>query len=188
MKAQLDVRGLAAKRADAGHQPDLQERGQQGDLQRPGSAVLLERVYSRFERVETCAHGRQQFDAFLGDLHAAAVAAKQGHLNVSLQALDLLADRRRRDVERLGGRGEIQMRGHSLEHAQGSERHSTIRSRHQGFLSRSINLTGVSLMNAIQFVKLRARKSAAASSTRNQVACRRKPWISLGITSSSNGM
>lgn len=70
---------------------------------------------------QTGPHGRQQFQALLGDLHAPAASAEQRHLDIRLQCLDLLADRGRGDVEGSSGVRETQMRRHRLEHAQGAQ-------------------------------------------------------------------
>jgi hypothetical protein len=121
MKAKLDVGPFAPKRADPRQQPNLQKGAQQTDLQGPGATVLFDVVYRGLQSIEARPYGGQQFEPFVGDFHAPSAAPKQGHLNIGLQRFDLLADGRRRDIERIGGRGKIQMRGHGLEYSQSSQ-------------------------------------------------------------------
>ena len=83
--------------------------------------MLLDEVNCRFEFVEAISDRRQQFESLLGDFDPAPTAAKQRHLNVRFERLDLLAHGGRRDVERVGGRREIRVGGHGFKASQGPQ-------------------------------------------------------------------
>src|ERR1700734_2522553 len=100
---------------------------------RNDASVLFYLLQGGFEFFETGPHGGQQFEALVGDFHPPSVAPKQGHLDIPLQSFDLLADGRGRDVERIGGEGETQMRSHRLEYPQGSQWQSVVGGRHLKF-------------------------------------------------------
>jgi hypothetical protein len=65
--------------------------------------------------------GGKQSGAAVGQLDAAAGAAKELHAEASLQSLDLLAERRLRDAEACGRASEVQLLGDRDEVAQMSE-------------------------------------------------------------------
>jgi hypothetical protein len=92
--------------ADARQQPSLQERRQQGDLQRTLGAMLFEVLHRRLELVEPATDTRQELLSFGGELDTPARPLEQLDLEVVLQRFDLLADRRRGHVQRLGRIGE----------------------------------------------------------------------------------
>src|SRR5580704_7346178 len=87
---------------------------------------MLDLLHGGFELFEAGPHGGQQFEAFVGDLDPPAVSPKQRHLDIPLERLDLLADGGRRDIERIGGGREIQVRGHRFEYPQGSQWQSVV--------------------------------------------------------------
>lgn len=88
--------------------------------------MLLGVVQRRLKLVQPCAHARQQLQALFAHLHAASAAAKQRHLQVILEGLDLLAHRRGRHAERLGSATEAQMRCDRLEYTQRAERKAVV--------------------------------------------------------------
>jgi hypothetical protein len=112
---------------------NLQERGQQGDLQRPLGAVLFEVLHRGFEFVQPAAHAREQLLPFRRELDAAPGPLEELHLEVVLQRFDLLADRRRGHVQGLCGIGEGQARTHRLEDSQRIERQAGIGGGHVRF-------------------------------------------------------
>jgi hypothetical protein len=134
MEAQLDVRMLAPEGADPWQQPHLQERGEQRNLQRSAALVLPDVLQGRFELIKAGTHAGQKFQALVGHFHAPAVAAKQRHLQIVLERLDLLAHRRRGHVERVRRRAETQARGHRFEHTQRAQRESVEGLGHLKFL------------------------------------------------------
>jgi hypothetical protein len=66
-------------------------------------------------------------------------------LDVGLQRFDLLADGRGGDIQRIGGFRKTQVRGHRLEHPQGSQRQSVVCGWHLKFsltVCQALNLFG----------------------------------------------
>ncbi|HUX73020.1 MAG TPA: hypothetical protein VMV25_03900 [Steroidobacteraceae bacterium] len=117
MKLQFDLGAFAPERANSRQQPNLQERCQQAYLQRSGAAILLDLVHRGFKLVKAGSYRRQEHGPLFGNFHHPPRAAKHGHLNIRLQYFDLLADRRRCDMERFGSAAETEVRGDRLEHA-----------------------------------------------------------------------
>ena len=88
----------------------------------PPLRCCLELVQRGGELRKTAAHAWQELEPLGGELHAPAPAREQRHLQVLLQAADVLADRGRRYVQCISGLTEIEPRGHGLEDPQGVQR------------------------------------------------------------------
>src|SRR5690606_13716943 len=135
--AQLQARMLLVQVRQARRQPLLQERGERGQVHRTGFALLPETVERGFELIEPAADAGQELRTFRCELDAPAVAPEERYAEVILQRADLLADGRRRHVQRLRGFTEIEPRGDCFEDAQRVERQSVVSQRSlQGFLNR----------------------------------------------------
>jgi hypothetical protein len=103
--------------------------------------MALQVLHRGLELVEAATHAGQQLLALGREFYSPAGALEELHLKVVLQRFHLLADRRRRHVQGLGGVGERQSRGHGLEDTQGIERQAGIggghvRNPYQGFRKR----------------------------------------------------
>jgi len=81
-----------------------------------------------FHRVENAPRQRQQGVAGGRALHSTAPTGEQGHAELGFQRLDLLAQRRLRDVQALRGSGEVALFGHGDEVAQMAQVHIENRS------------------------------------------------------------
>src|ERR1700722_1951660 len=92
--------------------------------------MMFHLLQRRLEFLESRSYRRQQFQSLFGDLHAPSATPEQGHLDISLQRLDLLADGRRCDIERISGFRKAQVRGNRLEYAQRSQWQSVVRGWH----------------------------------------------------------
>src|ERR1700690_610523 len=92
--------------------------------------MMFHLLQRRFEFLQSRSDRRQQLQPLFGDLHAPPAAPEQRHLDISLQRLDLLADGRRRDTERLSGFRKAQVRDNRLEYAEGPQRQSVVRGWH----------------------------------------------------------
>ena len=121
VEAQLDVGPDCAKAVDAPHQPFGGEMRVGRHLeQRLAARQLLRPRHRAVEQVDGVGRGLEQHGARLGQPHGAAGAGKQRHAELVLDFLDLMADRRRRQAEFVGGAGEIQVPGRRLQRPQGT--------------------------------------------------------------------
>ena len=80
--------------------------------------MLLEVLHRGFELVEPAAHAGQQLLPLGREFDAPPGTLEQLHLQVVLERLDLLADGRRRHVQRLGRVRKRQPRRHRFEDSQ----------------------------------------------------------------------
>ena len=95
--------------------------------------MLLQVLHRGLELVEPATHAGQQLLALGRQLDTATGTLEKLHLQVVLERLDLLADRRRRHVQGLGGVRERQARSDRLEDAQRVERQPGIGGGHVSF-------------------------------------------------------
>jgi len=114
-------------------QPYLQKRREQRDLQRSGTAVLLDLKHRTLQPLEAVPDGGQKLQRFVGEFDAPARAPEKRNLKVFLQHLDLLADGGGRHVQHLCRGRKIQCRRDGLEDAQRPERQPVVGGRHVKF-------------------------------------------------------
>ena len=121
VEAQLDVGPDCAKAVDAPHQPFGGEMRVGRHLeQRLAARQLLCPRHGAVQEVDGVGRGLGQHGARFGQPHGAAGAGKQRHAELVLDFLDLMADRRRRQAELVGGAGEIQVPGRRFQRPQGT--------------------------------------------------------------------
>ncbi len=130
-ESNLDLGVPARKLAEARQQPALQEFVRHAEIEHAADALATDAFDRAAQLFESAADARQQFGSFLGEGHGARVTTEQGHADVGFERLDLRADRRGGDAEFPGRRGEAQVRGDSLEDAQGVQRYAVRRGRHR---------------------------------------------------------
>ena len=80
-------------------------------------ARLLQLFLSRFDQADGAAHIVIQHPPLTGQGHAARLAGKQPHLQLLLQLVNGLADRRLRNEQRLGGGGDAFLLCHRAKNA-----------------------------------------------------------------------
>jgi hypothetical protein len=95
--------------------------------------VLADLLQGPCQLAEPAAHARQELQALGRELHAPAAAHEQRRLQVVLEARDVLADGRRRHVQRLGRLAEIEARGDGLEDPQSVQGQAVRGARHVKF-------------------------------------------------------
>ena len=111
-----------AEAVEPRHQPFGREGGIEADRDSAALLVGAQQVGGVGQLVETVPHGRQGGLAGLGQPERAGQAPEQRDAHLFLKRLDLVADRRRGDMQLLGGLGEAQMPRRGLEGAQRIER------------------------------------------------------------------
>ncbi len=111
-----------AETVEPGHQPFGAEGGRHADRERPALVARAQRVHGRGEALEALAKTRQTGLSRIGESQRAVGALEQRQPQVGLQALDLMADRRGRHVQLLGGARDAQVAGGGLEGAERVQR------------------------------------------------------------------
>ena len=104
---QADVRMARAEARQPRQQPAVGERMQCGDAQGGGLAGQLQVRGHGVDIAQRRIGGIRQLPAFQGQLHAARVALEQDHAQQRLQLAHVVADGTRREVQFVGGVGEV---------------------------------------------------------------------------------
>ena len=132
--AHVEIRVAADKPVQARRQPARRKRWRGAHRER---ALLLDAAHFRHrvaQAAESFAQLGQQHLPGARQFEPALQAPEQALAEIVLQALHLVADRRRRDVQFLGRHGEAQMARRSLERPQRVERRQAQRRRHIGLV------------------------------------------------------
>ena len=120
--ADVDVGVLALERLDARQQPERPERREGGDADPAATARTADLLHARVELAEPGLDRPQQGLAVGSDLDVARAAQEERRAELVLEALDLAADRRLRDVQLVGRGVEAEQPRHRLEGAQVAQR------------------------------------------------------------------
>jgi hypothetical protein len=120
--ADVDVGMFALERLDARQQPERSERGEGGDADAPAAARAADVLDAGVELGEQRLDRAQQCLPVGRDLDVARAAREELGAELVLEALDLAADRRLRDVQLLRRDAEIERPRDRLEGAQVGQR------------------------------------------------------------------
>ena len=122
IEGQADARMLGREVGQARQQPGVGERVQGGDADAVFLvAIAAQRAQRDFHVGERAAGGVGQAPAFGGERHAARVALEQRDAQARFELADVVADRAGREVQFLGGVGEVLVAGGRFERGEGRE-------------------------------------------------------------------
>ncbi len=128
LEAQLDARIALIERIHQGAHQIAGEGRRHAQAQAAATEVahLVDRSLRRFQLAQGTPRMKQVQLAGIGGTHAPAGAVEQLHAQLLFQLPHLLREGRLRNVQRLGGAGEVAMLGDSEQVAQVAKQHGNI--------------------------------------------------------------